>query len=143
MRALNRKLIRELGETKAQFLAIAVVIGSGVAVLVMSLNTLGFLRTTRDAYYDRYRFAQVFASVARAPLPVESQLLSIDGVATAETRIVADVTLDVPGLDEPAVARLISLPHYASAGLNQIHLRQGRLPEADRAGEIIASEPFF
>lgn len=143
MRALNRKLIRELRETKAQFLAIAVVIGSGVAVLVMSLNTLGFLRTTRDAYYDRYRFAQVFASVTRAPLPVESQLLSIDGVATTETRIVAHVTLDVPGLDEPAVARLISLPHPASAGLNQIHLRRGRLPEADRAGEIIVSEPFF
>ncbi|MEM8671110.1 MAG: FtsX-like permease family protein [Planctomycetota bacterium] len=143
MRTLTRKLFRELWETRAQSLAICLVIGSGVAVLVMSLNTLGLLRETRDAYYDRYRFAHVFASVTRAPQPVESQLLSIDDVAAVETRIVSEVTLDVESLEEPAVGRLISLPTDPKSGLNQIHLRRGRFPEPDRAGEVIASEPFF
>lgn len=143
MRTLTRKLFRELWESRTQSLAIALVIGSGVAVLVMSLNTLGFLRETRDAYYDRYRLAHVFASVTRAPQPIQDQLLAIDGVAAIETRIVSEVTLDVADLDEPAVGRLISLAPNASSGLNQIHLRRGRMPEPDRAGEVVASEPFF
>ncbi len=70
MRTIDRKLIRELGESKGQSLAIGVVIASGVAVFVMALNTLGFLSETRNAYYDRYRFADVFASVSRAPNPL-------------------------------------------------------------------------
>ena len=81
MRALDRKLLRELGQSKAQSLAIAMVIASGVAVFVMSINTLGFLRETRDAYYDRYRFGHVFASVRRAPLAVQERLAGISGVA--------------------------------------------------------------
>ena len=143
MRALNRKLLRELRQSKAQSLAIAMVIASGVAVFVMSINTLGFLRETRDAYYDRYRFAHVFASVRRAPLSVAERLTGISGVAAVDCRIVADVTMDVPGLEEPAVGRLISLPRDSSAGLNRVHLRRGRMPEPDRAGEVLVSDAFF
>ena len=44
-----------------------VVIASGVAVLVMFLTALRSLQDTADAYYERYRFAQVFATVKRAP----------------------------------------------------------------------------
>jgi hypothetical protein len=32
------------------------------------------------------------------------------GIAKAETRVVADVILDVPGLDEPAKGRIVSVP---------------------------------
>ncbi len=67
MRTLDQKLLRELSQSKAQSLAIGLVIASGVAVFVMSLGTHGFLQSTRDAYYDRYRFAEIFASLRRAP----------------------------------------------------------------------------
>ncbi|MCG8543197.1 MAG: hypothetical protein MJE12_03195, partial [Alphaproteobacteria bacterium] len=67
MRALNRKLLRDLWRLRGQVLAIALVIASGVAVLVMSLTTYESLRGTAEAYYERYRFADVFASVKRAP----------------------------------------------------------------------------
>lgn len=142
MRSLDRKLLRELAETKTQSLAIGLVIASGVAVLVMSLSTLGFLRETRDAYYDRYRFADLFASVRRAPQPIAEQLASISGVARVQTRIVSDVTLDVPNLDEPAVGRLISIPDQGSSSLNSVHLKAGRMPDADRPGEVLASDAF-
>ncbi len=127
MRALDRKLLRELGQSKAQSLAIATVIASGIAVFVMSINTLGFLRETCDAYYERQRFGHLFATVHRAPLAIQMRLAEISGVATVDCRIVSDVTLDVPGLEEPAVGRLISLPHAEQQGLNLIHLRRGRL----------------
>lgn len=143
MRTLDRKLLRELGETKAQSLAIILVIGSGVAVFVMSINTLGFLSETRDAYYDRYRFAHVFASVRRVPLPVRERIVDIPGIATVQTRIVSDVTLDVEGLVEPAVGRLISIPSNNAPTLNAIYLRRGRFPEPDRHGEVLVSDAFF
>ncbi|MGI9471199.1 MAG: ABC transporter permease [Rubripirellula sp.] len=130
-------------ETKAQSFAIGLVIASGIAVFVMSINTLGFLRETRDAYYDRYRFADLFASVRRAPLPVSERLGEISGVATVQTRIVSDVTIDVPSLSEPAVGRLISLPADNRPILNDVYLRQGRMPEPDRSGEVLASDAFF
>jgi putative ABC transport system permease protein len=143
MNTLDRKLIRELGETKGQSLAIGVVIASGVAVFVMALNTLGFLTETRDAYFDRYRFADVFASVSRAPLPLVERIAEIPGVAEVQTRIVSNVTLDVPGLAEPAVGHLVSLPDDNQPTLNQLYLRRGRLPEPDREGEVLISDAFF
>lgn len=142
MRTLDRKLWREFGQSKAQSLAIALVVASGVAVFVMALGTLGFLRSTRDAYYDRYRFGDIFASLSRAPLPLREQIAAIPGVAQVQTRIVSDVTLDVRGLAEPAVGRLISLPDVGPPLLNAIHVRSGRLPEVDRPQESLVSEAF-
>ena len=142
MRSLDRKLLRELWQTKTQSLAIGLVIASGVAVLVMSLSTLGFLRETRDAYYDRYRFADLFATVRRAPQPVARRIASISDVARVQTRIVSDVTLDVRGLSEPAVGRLVSIPNQGECSLNALHLKDGRKPDPERPGEVLASDAF-
>jgi putative ABC transport system permease protein len=143
MRTLDRKLLRELRETKAQSLAIGSVIASGVAVFVMSLNTLGFLSETRDAYYERYRFGHLFASVNRAPQPLAQRIVEIPGIAEVQTRIVSDVTLAVRGLEEPAVGHLVSLPDDNSPTLNALYLRRGRMPEPDRMGEVLVSDAFF
>ena len=42
------------------------------------------LDETRAAYYERYRFADVFANVVRAPKTLVDQIRVIPGVATAE-----------------------------------------------------------
>ncbi len=143
MRTLNRKLLRELNASRTQSLAIGLVVASGVAVFVMAVGTLGFLSSTRDAYYDRYRFGDVFATLSRAPNTMAARIEAIDGVAQVQTRIVSDVTLDVPRLREPAVGRLISLPDSGEPKLNLVHLRQGRMPEPDRPREAVVSEAFF
>lgn len=143
MTLLYRKLARELKDTAGQTLAIAAVVAAGVAVFVMSLSTLHFLRSTRDAYYDRYRFADVFAQLRRAPRPLVDRLQQIPGVGTVQTRIVVDVTLDVPNLQEPATGRLISLPASGEPQLNQLYLRRGRLPNTHRSEEVLVSEAFF
>ena len=48
----------------------------------------GWLRDTQADYYDRYRFADVFASARRAPLMVAEQLAAIPGVAAVAPRVV-------------------------------------------------------
>lgn len=142
MRALNRKLFRDLWRIKTQALAIALVIGCGVATVVMSFGILVSLTETRNAYYDRYRFADVFATVKRAPESLRRDIELVDGVQRAQTRIVADVTLDVPTIAEPVTGRLISHEVGTMAPLNELALRQGRLPKARASDEVTVNEAF-
>lgn len=142
MLALNRKVLRDLWRLKWQFLAIGLVIGCGVAVLIMAWSMLASLHLTQQRYYDQYRFAHVFAHLKRAPNSLQWRIARIPGVAYCETRIVADVTLDIPNVAEPAIGRMISLPEHAAEGLNRLHLRAGRLPEVGRGEEVVVSEAF-
>ena len=69
---LDRKLLRDLWEMKGQSLAIAAVIGAGVAMFVTYLSNFDSLRRTRDAYYEacpvrrRVRVGQARARQPRA-----------------------------------------------------------------------------
>jgi putative ABC transport system permease protein len=65
--ALDRKLLRDVWKMRGQAAAIALVVAAGVAMFVAYQSTFQSLRRTLDAYYDRQRFADVFASVKRAP----------------------------------------------------------------------------
>ena len=91
--ALDRKLLRDLRSMWGQGLAIALVIASGVATFVNSQTMLRSLESTRAAFYQRYRFAEVFASVKRAPDSLKARIAEIPGVAHVETRIVEGVNL--------------------------------------------------
>lgn len=109
---LIRKLFRELWHHRAQMAAVAAVVACGIAVFVSMSSVRYSLEATRADYYSRYRFADVFMQVKRAPEYYRKTVERIPGVASVSTRIIADVTLDVPGLEEPATGRLISLPDY-------------------------------
>ncbi len=142
MRVLDRKVLRDLYRLRAQVLAIGAVIASGVAVLVMSLSTLDALLETTDAYYDRYRLAQVFATLERSPESVADRIAAIEGVRTVETRIVDYATLDLEGFAEPVIGKLVSVPARGQPLLNQLVLRHGRSVAAGPTDEIVVNEPF-
>jgi putative ABC transport system permease protein len=139
---LNRKLLRDVWAMKGQASAIGLVIACGIAMFVMYLSNFGSLDRTRQAYYEHYRFADLFAATKRAPERLRERLRAIPGVTEAETRVVADVVLDVPGLDEPASGRLISVPATSRPRLNDLHLSEGRWVSESAADEVIASEAF-
>ncbi|CAN5518633.1 ABC transporter permease [soil metagenome] len=142
LRPLDRKLVRDLWALKGQALAISLVMAAGVAMFVMYLSTFASLRDTQAAYYERYRFAHVFSGLVRAPLFVRDRAESIPGVARADARVVVDVTLDVPGLTEPASGRLIGIDIPPRPMLNDVFLRRGRFPAAGRVDEVLVSEAF-
>lgn len=142
MRALDRKLLRDMRRIWAQSLAIALVIACGVAVLVLSFGTLQNLTQTRDAYYERNRFAEIFAAATRVPADLIPEIAAIPGVARLEARIGGYVVLDMPGMDEPGMARIVSLPRDGPPVLNLPLLRAGSLPDPLAPGEVALSEPF-
>ena len=142
LRALDRKLLRDLWRIKGQALAIALVIGAGVAMFVMYRTTFDSLAFTQQTYYERHRFGHVFAAAKRTPEGLAARIAVIPGVARAETRVVVDVTLDVPGMDEPALGRLVSIPAQGRPAFNDLFLRTGRWIAPGRPDEILLSEGF-
>lgn len=139
---LDRKLLRDLWRVRGQVLAIGLVIASGVALMVMSLTAIEALQETAYAYYERHRFAQVFARVKRAPEHVAARIAAIEGVQSVETRVVHSAVLDIPGFEEPVIGMLVSVPESGDARLNQLALLEGRYPRLGAPDEAILSEPF-
>jgi putative ABC transport system permease protein len=143
MKAIDRKALRDLWQIKGQVLAIASVIAAGVAMYIMSLSNFESLRYNQETYYERYNFAEVFAGLKRAPLRLAQRVADIPGVAQVSTRVVVDVTLDVAGMTEPVVGRLISLPAYRQGGtLNDVALLEGRRIEPRRPDEVLVHRNF-
>ncbi|HEY0787109.1 MAG TPA: ABC transporter permease, partial [Thermoanaerobaculia bacterium] len=142
MRALDRKLLRDLGHLRGQVIAVALVVASGIATLVTMRSAYTSLLVSQEVYYREARFADVFASARRAPRSILARLQRIPGVAVVEGRIVEEVTLDVPGLEEPATGRLVSVPEHGRPLLNDVFLRRGRWIEPNRPDQAIVSEAF-
>jgi putative ABC transport system permease protein len=142
MRALDRKLLRDLWHLRGQVLAIAAVIMGGVATLVMSLSTYDSLVVTRDRFSAEYRFADVFARLKRAPEPVADRLRAIAGVERLETRVTAGVKLEVPGFTDPITGLLLSVPDSGAPLQNALHLKRGRMVQPYSADEVVLADSF-
>lgn len=142
MRALDIKLVRDVKHMWAQALAIALVVAGGVATLLMAVGSYRSLEETRAAYYERYRFADVFAGARRAPKTLVERIAEVPGVAAVEARIAKLALLDIPNFREPASGQFISLPPDGQPELNRLYLRSGRLPDPARAEEVVVNESF-
>ena len=142
MSALDRKLFRDLWHMRSQVLTVALIVASGIATYVTMRGAYESIAGAQADYYSGYHFADVFAQLKRAPNSLADEIARIPGVGVVETRVVVEVSLDVPGLDEPAVGRLVSVPGRQAPSLNALFLRRGRNIEPGRQDEIVISESF-
>lgn len=142
MRAIHRKLVRDLRRHWAQVLSIAAVMACAVMTISGLQSTIRGLQRSRDEYFTTHRFADVFASVQRAPLAVGERVARIPGVGSADLRLVRDVRLDVPGLDDPAVGHVVSIRTTPGPMINEPHVRTGRWISPGRDDEVLVSERF-
>ena len=139
---LDRKLWRDLRRMKGQAVAVALVMACGLAMMIMARSLIHSLESTRREYYQAHRFADVFAHLKRAPHYLAQRVAEIPGVAAVQSGISVQVTLDIPGLDEPASGLVRSLPDFGRPELNRLFLRQGRWLPAGSRGEVLVGEAF-
>ncbi|MEM7205695.1 MAG: ABC transporter permease [Planctomycetota bacterium] len=139
---LDVKVLRDCRRMAGQLLAIAMVMGCGLGVFFGMRATMESLEAARAQYYARQRFADVFARLQRAPEHVAERLQRLPGVERVQTRVVTDVTIDVPGMTDVATGRLVSLPDQGRPLVNDLVLRAGRWPEAGHGVEVVISEAF-
>jgi putative ABC transport system permease protein len=139
---LDRKLWRDLRRMKGQALAVAMVMGCGLAMMIMARSLVFSLESTRREYYEANRFAEVFAMMKRAPNSLAARIQEIPGVGTVQPGISVQVTIDLPELDEPASGMVRSMPDYSPPELNRLFLRRGRWLTPGGHGEVLAGEAF-
>ena len=78
MKALDRKLLRDVWRLRSQVLTIALVLACGISAFTGSLSAHDSLIRLRDLHYEEGRFAQVFVPVRRAPQRLAESLRAID-----------------------------------------------------------------
>ncbi len=140
--ALTRKLLRDVWRWRGQIVAIVAVIACGVGTFVAFGSVSRSLRSSLESYYQRYGFADVFDQVTSAPDLVRRSLARIPGVVAVQTRVVREVTIDIPGRSEPATGRVISVPDDGPPAVNGLFLRSGRYVRSGVPGEVIVSQAF-
>jgi len=144
VKALDRKLLRDLRLMWSQVLTISLVVASGVAGFITSYSAYDALAWSRDVYYADSRFADVFATLKRAPLSLERQLEAIPGAAHVQTSLTQVVPVDIPNVADPVIGRLIGLNLQSPQRLNKVFVRSGRMvvPQHNGAVEVLVSEGF-
>jgi putative ABC transport system permease protein len=142
MRAINRKLLRDLRGMRGQAIAIALVIIAGVSTYVGMTSVMHSLYESQDVYYSEHRFADGFASVNRAPERITERLRLVPGIGDIETRVAAAVNLEIEGFDEPVSGHLYSIPSDRQPELNRVVIREGSYLSPGRENEVLLNEVF-
>ncbi len=148
MKALDRKLLRDLARLWSQALTIALVVASGIGGYITSLSAVESLAAARDGYYADGHFADVFAAVKRAPNTLVEPLRALPGVADVQTTLEQIVRVELPQLPDPVIGQVIGLDAREPMRLNQVSVSSGRMLDpdgaqrADGAIEALVSEAF-
>jgi putative ABC transport system permease protein len=148
VKALDRKLWRDLRLMWSQALTIALVVASGIGGFVTSLSAVDSLALARDRFYADGRFADVFAGVKRAPNALADVLRDVAGVADVQTTLEQIVRVEIPGLSDPIIGQLIGLDRRFPQRMNRVTVASGRPLDAAGGGradgslETLVSEGF-
>lgn len=142
MHPLTRKLLRDLWRMRLHAAGIVMVLGCGLAVLIMAVGMRGSLERTRTQYYTQKHMADLAVSLVRAPDRLAADIAAAPGVAAVETRISGFALLDLSRIVEPVSARLISLPRQGRPHVNDLVLTAGRWPDPAHAEETLINEAF-
>jgi putative ABC transport system permease protein len=139
---LDRKLVRDLLRLKGQVVTIALVVAAGIAAFVSMRGNYVSIGLARDAFYERSRFADVFAHLERAPEALRADLEAIPGVSRIDTRVVEAAMVPLETLSEPIRGQVISLPPDGRAALDELYFVEGRPPEPGHDDEVVLLRAF-
>ncbi len=143
MRALHRKLIRDLLGSAGTLLSVVAIIAIGTGSFIGLGSAQRILEASQAAYYREHRFADFWVDVKKAPLSVVERIAELPEITSLDARVVFDVILDVEGEVRPLTGRLISTPaRRFDRTLNGICLIRGSGFSYDRNEEVILSEAF-
>jgi putative ABC transport system permease protein len=74
MKALDRKLLRDVVLLWTQALTLALVVAAAVAGFITTYSAYDSLQYSRDRYYAQAQFADLFADLKRAPERIVQQV---------------------------------------------------------------------
>ncbi len=142
MRTLDKKLCRDMLQSKGMLLAIIAVIAVGTACFSGMLGTFYNLDDARISYYSRCRMADFWVNLKKVPDSVVSRLNNISGISEVRGRIVFPVIVDLANVDRPLSGEVVSMPDTPEPVVNNFVLKCGSYFSRNRDDEVIVSEKF-
>ena len=137
VRILRRKLRRDLRRQRAQFGAVALTVTLGVALFGATFEAYRGLRSSYQAAFVRYRFANVvidggstsrLAAVARAT----------PGVAAVSARVQADVPVQIGSAK--LLGRIVGMPAGTQPAVDRVQVKQGHYLQLATPGGVLVEE---
>ncbi len=126
MKALDRKLLRDLRRMWSQALTIALVVASGLGGFITCLSAVDSLALARDQFYARGHFADAFVTVKRAPLALAEVLRGVPGVADVQVTVEQVVRVEMASVADPILGQLIGVDLRQPPRMNQVTVDKGR-----------------
>ena len=122
---LFRKMWRDLLEQKGAYTACMVVIAIGLMVYSSMSMVMENLVLSQTSFYKNQHFADGFAEVQAMPYTQVSKLNAIEGIELIQGRLVKDVRVLRPDMEENVYLRLVSIDTTQPVLLNDILLDEG------------------
>ncbi|MCP4181086.1 MAG: FtsX-like permease family protein [bacterium] len=143
MTVLNRKLYRDIFQSKGMLLAVISIIAVGVALLVGMFATFKNLNNAKSLYYSECRMAGFWLNLKKAPTNAVKNISDINGISDVRERITFPVIVDLKNVPRPISGTVLTLPKKQSSNLiNNIVMMRGSYFTAQGKNEVIISEKF-
>ncbi len=140
MKKLNVMLLRMILTSKSQYIAVLVIIITGLLVYTaMSIAAIN-LNTTLETYYNESKFADLYANTIRIPKQEILKLSEIPEIKAVEGRVVFDIPYATENKDERVNIRVVTVPPE-NTGINRLTLIKGNYIAAN-AQEVLVLQQF-
>jgi putative ABC transport system permease protein len=125
MKKLNVRLLRNIKNSKGQFISILAVIITGLFIFVAMNNASTNLRTSLEEYYEITNFADAYVDVMKIPDNEVEEIIGREGIVNAEARVVMDVPFITDNKDEKVNVRTISVGGTSNE-INKLYMEEGK-----------------
>ncbi len=141
MGMLLRNLIRDIKQSRGQFISLIIVVTIGVMFYSGINSTFRNLNNASIKYYNDYRFGDIWIDFYKAPESVMEKIEKIPYVHMATGRVLMDTSIKIS--KEDASLRFITLPDNRVNIVNDIDIKSGRYFSGDEANQCLVEEEFF
>ncbi|MCL6554462.1 MAG: hypothetical protein K6W08_15285, partial [Firmicutes bacterium] len=143
MPVLVLKLIRDLWQSRWQYLAVGTMVLLGVMFFDAASMTYRNLEASYATSYRRLRFEDFSVAFHAAPESAADRVRRIPGVTAVEGRLVEDVIIELPGRSpKKLVGRLVSVPVERRPVVNDVFVTHGRYLRSRTAREVLLESSF-
>ncbi len=143
MRLLRLKLLRDIYQSRWQFIAIVLVVAIGVSFYQAGWMSYQNIGASYEKYYALLHFAHFQIPLSAAPDTLEWRIRQIPGVKRVQARIVSEVELEMPVSDsQQVVGRVISLPDTGRSKVNDVMVIEGSYLGPPHKRDVLVEKSF-
>ncbi|MDD2494406.1 MAG: FtsX-like permease family protein [Tissierellia bacterium] len=125
MKNLDKRLFRLIKLTKGQYIAVLLIVITGIFVFTAVKNSALNLNDTLNDYYNSTNFADVFVTAVSIPKDISTKLIGEANIAEVEERLVFDTLFITDDSDKKVNVRVVSVEAQED-NINKLFMKSGK-----------------